>query len=325
VHDSNSLILRRKKSGTADAKALLQSFPFNNQSLLESTMKKLLIASLLTSAFAVPAFAQTAAPAAEAAPASPHTLTANIGLFSSYRFRGIDQTYGKPALQGGVDYSHESGLYAGNWNSNVSSGAGFPDGNLEMDFYGGWKKSWGDWGLDLGGIVYYYPGSEGRALGTGADKGAVTNKELYIGGSWKTVSLKYYHSVDDYFSLRGWDSAGTTTGKSTKGTHYLDLSATYDLGDGWGVNGHVGHLSAKNLHNGSYTDWKVGVTKDLSGWVVGLAYVGTNASGDCSGASTYQPYCFAKSIQDDNGTLDLSSSNKDSGRGIAVLSVSRSF
>ncbi|MCK6407187.1 MAG: TorF family putative porin [Rhodocyclaceae bacterium] len=287
-------------------------------------MKKLILAAALTSAFAAPVYAQGAAPAAEA---SPHTLTANIGLFSSYRFRGIDQTYGKPALQGGFDYSHESGLYAGNWNSNVSSGAGFPDGNLEMDFYGGWKKTWGDWGLDVGAILYYYPGSEGRNLGTKADSGAVTNKELYIGGSWKTVSLKYYHSVDDYFSLRGWDSTGTSTGKSTKGTHYLDLSATYDLGDGWGINGHVGHLSAKNQHNGSYTDWKVGVTKDFSGWVVGLSYVGTNAEGNCSGSSTWQPYCFAKSLQDEGKgqALDASSSTKDAGRGIAVLSVSRSF
>ena len=90
-------------------------------------MKKSLIALSLAAAFAAPAFAQTAAPAAEAA-ASPHTLTGNVGLFSSYRFRGIDQTAGKPALQGGFDYSHASGIYVGNWNSNVSSGAGFPEG-----------------------------------------------------------------------------------------------------------------------------------------------------------------------------------------------------
>src|SRR5690606_19533898 len=140
---------------------------------------------------------------------------------------------------------------------------------------------------------------------------------IYIGGSWKFLSLKYSHSVDDYFSLRGWDSTGASTGKSTKGTHYLDLSAAYDLGNGWGVNGHVGHLSAKNMHNGSYTDWKVGVTKDINGWLVGLSYVGTNAEGSCSpSASSWQPYCFAKSIQDDNGALDLSSSTKDAGRGI---------
>jgi uncharacterized protein (TIGR02001 family) len=284
-------------------------------------MKKLLIATALASAFAMPAVAQTAAPAAEAAPASPHTLTANVGLFSSYRFRGIDQTYGKPALQGGVDYAHESGLYAGNWNSNVNSGAGFPDGNLEMDFYGGWKKSWGDWGLDVGGIVYYYPGSEGRVLDSNgkADSGAVTNKELYIGGSWKFLSLKYYHSMDDYFSLRG---NGNHAGKSTKGTHYLDLSANYDLGEGWGINGHVGRLSTKNISNGSYTDYKVGVTKDFSGWVVGLSYVATNAEGSCSKGEFY---CFTNSNSDENGTLDTGSKNKDAGRGIAVLSVSRTF
>ena len=155
----------------------------------------------------------------------------------------------------------------------------------------------------------------------------MTNKELYIGGSWKTISLKYYHSMDDYFSLRGWDANGNSTGKSTKGTHYLDLSATYDLGDGWGINGHVGHLSAKNQHNGSYTDWKIGVTKDFSGWVVGLSYVDTNAEGSCSGSSSWQPYCFTNSLQDEGkGTsLNTGSKDKDAGRGVAVLSVSRSF
>ncbi|OQY67322.1 MAG: hypothetical protein B6D47_10970, partial [Rhodocyclaceae bacterium UTPRO2] len=114
-----------------------------------------LLAGAVSAALTFPPIghAQTA-PAAED---SPHTLTANIGLASSYRFRGIDQTFGKPALQGGFDYAHASGFYAGNWNSNVNSGAGFPSGNLEMDFYGGWKKTLGDWGLDVGAIYYTYP------------------------------------------------------------------------------------------------------------------------------------------------------------------------
>ena len=290
-------------------------------------MKHTLLATLLAAAFALPAMAQTAAPAAaEAAPASPPPLTANISLISDYRFRGIDQTYGKPALQGGIDYAHSSGLYVGNWNSNVSSGAGFPDGNLEMDFYGGYKTTFGDFGLDVGAILYYYPGSEGKVLGTGASSGAVTNKEIYIGGSWKFLSLKYNYSVDDYFSLRGWDSTGTSTGKTTRGTGYLDLSANYDLGNGWGVNGHVGRLSLKNSYKGDYTDWKLGVTKDLSGWVVGLSYADTNAAGKCSGASDYQFYCFSSMNTDNAGTLGTNTSKtKDAGRGTALLSVSRTF
>jgi uncharacterized protein (TIGR02001 family) len=189
-------------------------------------------------------------------PASPHTLAGNIGFFSSYRFRGIDQTFGKPALQGGIDYSHARGLYAGNWNSNVNSGAGYPDGNLETDFYAGWKKTWGGWGLDLGAIYYAYPGTNASPTvfvnprnATKTHRGSVDNKELYLGGTWKWISLKYFYAIDDYFSLPG-----------TKGSHYWDLSATYDLGNGWGVNGHVGSFKLKgwstgtDLANGNYTD-----------------------------------------------------------------------
>ena len=53
---------------------------------------------------------------------------------------------------------------------------------------------------------------------------------------------------------------------------------TYDLGDGWGVVGHLGSFRLDNWHTttdatkGNYTDWKLGVTKDLSGWVVGAGY-----------------------------------------------------
>jgi len=285
-------------------------------------MKKSIIALALAGAFAVPAFAQTAAPAAEAE-ASPHTLTANVGVFSSYRFRGIDQTFGKPAVQGGFDYSHSSGFYAGNWNSNVSSGAGFPEGNIEMDFYGGYKFAVGDFGIDVGGLYYYYPGSNASPLSRTNSKnlgktanGTVDNGEIYVGLSWKFLSLKYSYAVTDYFSLP--DSSGTS---------YLDFGANYDLGGGWGINGHVGHLFAKDYrYSGStgsdkidYTDWKLGVTKDFSGWVVGASYVGTSAKGDCGAAEFY---CFSNSLNA-NGTLG--SKTKDAGRGIAVLSVSRSF
>jgi uncharacterized protein (TIGR02001 family) len=289
-------------------------------------MRKIIIAAAVAGAFSLPSvvMAQAAAPAA--APASPHTITGNLAIVSDYRFRGITQTFEKPALQGGIDYAHSSGFYLGNWNSNISSGAGFPDGNLEMDFYGGYKATFGDFGLDVGAIYYYYPGSEGRGLGLKADSGSVTNKEIYIGGTWKFLSVKYFYSLDDYFSLRGVNAAFAPTGKNTKGTSYLDFGATYDLGNGWGINGHVGMLSLENVHNGDYTDWKIGVTKDVNGWVFGLAYIDTNADGDCKGATTYQPYCFTNSNSDNGaGVINFGSKTKDAGDGTVVVSVSKSF
>ena len=91
-------------------------------------MRKTLVALSMAAAIAVPSLGLAQATAPAAAPPSDHTFTGNIGLFSEYRFRGISQTFAKPALQGGFDYSHSSGLYLGNWNSNVNSGAGFPAG-----------------------------------------------------------------------------------------------------------------------------------------------------------------------------------------------------
>lgn len=53
-------------------------------------------------------------------PKSDHTFTGNLTLASQYVFRGLTQTDGKAALQGGFDYSHANGFYIGTWLSNVS-------------------------------------------------------------------------------------------------------------------------------------------------------------------------------------------------------------
>lgn len=284
--------------------------------------KTLLAASLATAAFSVPqlAAAQAAAPAA-AAPASPHTFTGNLGIVTDYRFRGISQTFKQPAIQGGVDYSHESGFYVGNWNSSINTGAGFPGGSIEMDFYGGWKKTWGDWGLDVGAIYYYYPGTDATAANFPANPknakthtGGVHNTELYVGGSWKWLSAKYYYGVSDYFSL-----------PDTKHSNYLDLSGTYDLGDGWGIVGHVGSFRLKNWDTGArntkanYTDWKIGVTKDIGGWVLGASYLDTSGKGSCTtvGGLT-EFYCFGNSASGATKTKDASS-------GTVLFSVLKSF
>src|SRR3989338_2408299 len=105
-------------------------------------LKKIVMAGVVAAAF-LPAFAS----AAEQAPASPHTLTGNVGLFSQYIFRGLTQTDRDTALQGGFDYSHSSGLYAGTWGSNISWLRDFNaysgGGSLELDFYGGFKGNIG--------------------------------------------------------------------------------------------------------------------------------------------------------------------------------------
>jgi uncharacterized protein (TIGR02001 family) len=253
-------------------------------------MRKSILALSIAAALSAPAVVSAQTTPAAAPPPSP--VTGNMALVSEYRFRGIDQTFGKPAIQGGIDYAHSSGVYVGNWNSNVNPAAGYNGANIEMDFYGGWKKSFGDWGVDVGLIYYAYPGSTPK----------VDNTEIYVGGSWKTLSLKYFHAIDDYFSV-----------PDTKNSNYLDLSYTHDFGQGFGLVAHYGIFKFKHVNDGDYNDWKLGVTYDLSGWVLGAAYVDTDAKGNCD---VPQLYC----LPNGNGTK-----TKDAGRSTVVLSVMKTF
>ena len=213
----------------------------------------------------IPAFAADA-PAA----APDYTLTANMALTTDYVFRGVSQSQNKPAVQGGVDFGM-NGFYLGLWGSNVAwvNEGNYRDNNsLELDVYGGYKGTFADdFGYDLGVITYYYPGESVEGMTT------PNTTEVYAGISWKTLSLKYNYAVSDY--IFGWT---TSEGGKTNGSYYLDLSGTYDLGDGWGVLGHIGYQDIKNNSDASYTDWKLGVTKDVGFGVFALAYTDTDAN-----------------------------------------------
>ncbi|RZU01092.1 TorF family putative porin [Rivibacter subsaxonicus] len=212
------------------------------------------------------ALAQTAA-----APTPDWSVTGNAGLYSDYRFRGFTQTGYGPAFQGGFDVAHSSGFYLGNWNSNVEQ-ALFNGASLEMDFYGGYKMALGDFGLDLGYIYYFYPKS--GAL----DSTKISNGELYVGGSYGPISAKWYIATTHFFAIGKPPSYADV---DTKGSWYLDLSGSFPLADGWAISAHYGYQSIKDgtqvgLIDDSVSDYKLGVTKDLSGWLLGLAVVGTS-------------------------------------------------
>ena len=239
-----------------------------------------LLAGLSTVAFAADA------PAAEVE-VSP--ITANVTLVNDYRYRGISQSNFKPAIQGGFDYAHESGLYIGNWNSSISwiSDAAPSTGNrvtapIEMDFYGGIKKELIGEGFasDLGVLQYYYPTSGLNVSGTAANPNTT---EIYAAQNFTfgplTGFVKLSYSLSPIFGFA-----------NSSGSYYPDLTMNYDTGV-WGlaVNAHVGYQyvagnvqgSAPNQTNSSlysYTDWKLGVTKDFGGGLsLSAAYVATDA------------------------------------------------
>jgi uncharacterized protein (TIGR02001 family) len=270
-------------------------------------MRKTLVAIALAGAFSIPAIAI----AADAPATGPHTFTGNVGFASEYLYRGIAQTRGKPALQGGFDYSHASGLYAGAWGSNISWISDAIPGasaSLEIDLYGGYKGTLpGDVGYDVGILTYNYPGT-GKTV-AGSLKQDTT--EIYGALSWKWLTVKYSHSTTALF---GWAKVPGAVDDKTTGSGYLELNGTYDVGNGWGLTGHVGHQKVKGYSDASYTDYKLGVTKDLGFGVVGLAYSTTNAKDDCGVGGVTNPYCFFKGAD-----------GYDAGKSKAVLTFNKTF
>ncbi len=228
-------------------------------------MKNTLITLAALVASTVPSLvaAQGAAPAA-----SP--LTGNFTLTSDYRFRGISQSYKLPAVQGGIDWAHDSGFYLGNWNSSVS-GNQFPNGaSLEMDFYGGYKFPLGkDITMDVGALYFYYPGAFYNGF---SGKPKYDNFELYVGGTMGPFSAKVFFAVSDFFGLDE-----TTGGKSSSGSYYVDLNYSTEIAPKLTLGAHVGYQSVRNYSDLSYVDYKLGVTYDWTGWLLGAAIVGTNA------------------------------------------------
>ncbi len=192
-------------------------------------------------------------------------LSANVSLTSNYKFRGQDQDLrsGKfvPALQGGFDYTHASGLYVGNWNSSIGwTGTN----NLESDFYGGYKFEAAGIAMDAGVLRYQYPGAS-----------FANTTELYFGLGYGPFSAKYSHTVTD-----GYFGAGKPTGDG-KGTGYLSFGFAQEVMPKVTLKASLGFTQFKSEINNAgtpdYSDYSIGAAYDLgNGFSLGGAFVGAS-------------------------------------------------
>lgn len=179
-----------------------------------------------------PAVAIGLAGLAPASHADAPTVAGNLTVTSQYVFRGLTQTSERPAVQGGLDVTHTSGLYAGTWLSNVSwfsdTNAGTSN-SLEWDLYGGYRRPVGDVTLDAGVLRYQYPGHY-PGLPAGTVKPHTT--ELYAGATWKWLSAKYSYALSDTFGV-----------EDSRGTDYIDVSVTVPIDDELSLLAHAGRQS----------------------------------------------------------------------------------
>lgn len=193
-------------------------------------------------------------------------LSGNVALVTDYRFRGVSFSDGDPALQGGIDLAHSSGLYVGVWGSTISGGTEY--GELELDIYGGWSGDLSD-GLsfDIGLLYYIYPTESELAELTGTDTDyfePYASVSTTLGPVGATLGVAYAWEQD---SLGGGDNFYIYTDFEA-GIPDTPLTLTAHIGYTDGV-------FATDI-DGSSLDWGLGasyaITDALS---VGVNYVDT--------------------------------------------------
>jgi uncharacterized protein (TIGR02001 family) len=224
--------------------------------------------SILSAACAIGAV--WAAPAmAEDGPA----FTGNIALTTDYAFRGISQTDGSPAVQGGFDASYGS-LYAGAWASNVDFGEFGVSGGLELDLYGGVKFDLEPIDLDFGLLAYLYPSSSDIPGPTATSEGELDYYEIYGKAAFApTDALSFgaalYYSPD-------------FTGETGDGL-YGEVSGSVVASEAVSFSGALGYQSIDDVSGvfpGAFSDeyltWNVGATVSVSGFALDLRYVDTD-------------------------------------------------
>jgi uncharacterized protein (TIGR02001 family) len=214
-------------------------------------MKSILLSGVTLLCLSVPALAEDNIPG---------DFSTTVGFTSEYSFRGLSQSDEGPAVQGSIDWAHDSGFYAGIWGSNVE----FEDASLETDIFAGYGGELNGFTYDLGGIYYAYPGANSDldydyweaalALGYDFDMAAVSAAVNYS---------------PDFFA---------SSGDAVYLASYLDVPLEF-LPFETALNASVGHQwvddnDAYGVED--YTDWGIGLTSNIEGFDVSIRYIDTD-------------------------------------------------
>ncbi len=274
------------------------------------------VAAFADEAPATPA-ADAAAPAAAAAPAEPappYTLTFNLGLYTNYISRGVNNSSG-PAVQGGIDWAHSSGFYLGAWFSSINpqwTGASGTFTNLyadttqpltsrgnhvETDWYGGYAHAFGPVTLGVGGNYVWYPENEVSYHNRNQN---TFEGNLNIAAYGFTYT--FYHAFTDWYGIGNTrrEAPGLPTVASAQddssGNEYHELKYNYTLPFAdLNLATKVGYqhsnaicMSQKDFLIGLNRNFSLpGGGKPLEGFNAGATYTGTFGTEQCAKDTSY--------------------------------------
>jgi uncharacterized protein (TIGR02001 family) len=190
----------------------------------------------------------------------------SLMLTTDYLWRGVSQTHRTPAFQPEVDYdlpiNEATAFYAGVWGTNIKNDD-YPDTKVELEYWAGLTH---DFGAGFSGVLealyYDYPSERDLAYG---EISASLSKSL-------DLPLKPEVSLGETWA---WDTYGTTGTNS----FYTELNVKLSLPKDVGLVAHYGYSRfVHEIADQNWADWKLALTKEVSGNDLELGYYCTNAS-----------------------------------------------
>lgn len=212
--------------------------------------------------------------ACAATPAAAVDLSAELGVVSDYRYRGLSLSNGKPAAQASVTIEHDSGAYALLWTSTIEE-PGF-DADAELDLTGGYAVALSeDLTLDLSATYYVYPSEAGANFAE-----ATAAVELSQGPATFSAGLSI---------VPGQDATRDDDGRKRPNS-YAFVGADYE------VSGLPLTLSARlgrergyfdEVAGGGKWDWSLVGSFEFTRFRFGVDYSGSDAGADAVLASFF--------------------------------------
>ncbi len=193
---------------------------------------------------------------------SAGNLGAQVTLATDYVFRGVSQTLEDPAIQGGFDFRHDSGFFAGVWASNVD----FPSNtqrenrrDLELDTYLGYRRELADDWTGYATLVRYsYPGSDAQF--------DYDYTELSLALQFRDRLSGSATYTDDALGFG-------------KAAFAFELVAQFPLPGRMNLVSGIGRFDLQDLGE-SYIYWNLGVARSWRRFSVDLGYYDTDGVGE---------------------------------------------
>ncbi len=179
----------------------------------------------------------------------------NAALKSDYRFRGVSKSNNDIAVQGGIDWFHDGGIYVGAFGSSVSD---FRGSDVETNFYAGYSTESNGIIYDLGVTAYVYPGGTNSTYletygSVGVDFGLLTS----------AVGVSYMPSQSN---------------NGNQDNIYFFNDTRFDIPDSpFGVDLHLGYEDG--FFGNNKWDWRIGTSIGFEQFELGISYVDTNQPG----------------------------------------------